>query len=171
MDRVFVALGSNLGNRLAMLQSALGALERLTGLGVRSVSPVYETEPVGNKNQPQFLNAVIELHSRLSAEDLLLKLKEIERSVGRTPSEKWGPREIDIDLVYYDDLVIDGPALVLPHPEVVRRRFVLTPLADIAPEFVDPVRKRMVRDLLSDCPDESSVSKISAVLNPFLLES
>jgi 2-amino-4-hydroxy-6-hydroxymethyldihydropteridine diphosphokinase len=171
MDRVFVALGSNLGNRLVMLQSALRALEKVSTLKVRSVSPVYETEPVGNRNQPQFLNAVIEIQTTLSAGDLLLKLKEIERSVGRTPSEKWGPREIDMDLVYCGDLVVDSAALVVPHPEVARRRFVLTPLADIAPEFVDPVRKRTIRELLLDCPDASSVSKSSTAIHPSLLEN
>ena len=166
MERVFIAIGSNLGDRLVFLQSAVHKLQRIPGLDLRSVSPVYETEPVGNKNQPHFLNAVVEFATTLTAEGLLTNLKEVERLVGRTPSERWGPREIDLDLIYANGLVINTPQLVVPHPELDRRKFVLVPLADIAADFQDPLRKRTVRDLLRDCPDTSSLSKTSFTIKP-----
>jgi 2-amino-4-hydroxy-6-hydroxymethyldihydropteridine diphosphokinase len=171
MGRVFVALGSNIGDRLGFLQKAMDALGSARGFKVRRVSSVYETEPVGKKDQPQFLNAAVELHSLMSPQDVLVTLKQIERAVGRTPSERWGPREIDLDLIYVQDLVIDRPELVLPHPEVASRRFVLTPLAEIAPEFVDPLRKRSLRKLLSSCPDPSSVIKISSTIHTSAVEN
>lgn len=171
MGRVFVALGSNIGDRLGFIQKTINALGRAPGLEVRSVSSVYETEPVGKKDQPQFLNAAVELNSLKSPEDVLVILKQIERAVGRTPSERWGPREIDLDLIYVEDLVIDGPELKLPHPEVANRRFVLMPLAEIAPEFVDPLRNRSVRELLLSCPDPNSVSKTSSTIYTSAVEN
>jgi 2-amino-4-hydroxy-6-hydroxymethyldihydropteridine diphosphokinase len=171
MGRVFVALGSNIGDRLGFLQRSLDALGRAPGFEVRSVSAVYETEPVGKKDQPQFLNAAVELSSLKSPAGVLVDLKQIEQSVGRTPSERWGPREIDLDLIYVQDLVIDGPELILPHPEVANRRFVLTPLAEIAPEFVDPLQNRSMRELLLSCPDPNSVIKISSTIHTSAVEN
>jgi 2-amino-4-hydroxy-6-hydroxymethyldihydropteridine diphosphokinase len=171
MDRVFVALGSNIGDRLGFLQKAIDAIGSFPGFGVRKVSSVYETEPVGKRDQPPFLNAAAELDSQLSPEDVLANLKQIERAVGRTPSERWGPREIDLDLIYVQDLVINGIELVLPHPEVAARRFVLTPLAEIAPEFLDPLRNRSLRELLLSCPDPNSVIKTSSTIRMSALEN
>jgi len=171
MGRVFIALGSNIGDRLGFLQKAMDALGSAPGFKVRRVSSVYETEPVGKKDQPQFLNAAVELDSPMSPEDALVNLKQIERAVGRTPSERWGPREIDLDLIYVQDLVVNGPGLVLPHPEVASRRFVLTPLAEIAPEFVDPLRKRSLSELLASCPDPNSVVKISPTIHTSAVEN
>jgi len=171
MRRCFVALGSNIGDRLGFLQRAMDALGSAPGFRVRRVSSVYETEPVGNKDQPQFLNAAVELDSLMSPQDALLNLKQIERAVGRSPSERWGPREIDLDLIYVQDLVANGPELVLPHPEVASRRFVLTPLAEIAPEFVDPLRKRSLSELLASCPDPNSVVKISSTIHTSAVEN
>lgn len=171
MGRIFVALGSNIGDRLGFLQKAMDALGSAPGFKVRRVSSVYETEPVGKKEQPQFLNAAVELNSLMSPEDVLVTLKQIERAVGRTPSERWGPREIDLDLIYVQDLVIDGPELVLPHPEVDSRKFVLTPLAEIAPEFLDPLRNRSLRELLLSCPDPNSVIKISSAIHTSAVEN
>lgn len=165
MGRILVSLGSNLGERLGFLQMAVDALGNAGSFRVKAVSPVYETEPVGKKDQPQFLNAAMELESLLSPDSILVALKQIERRVGRTPSQKWGPREIDLDLIYIGDLVVTSPLLTLPHPEVVGRRFVLTPLADIAPGFVDPVQKRTLRDLLAGCPDVCEVHKTSLIIH------
>jgi len=165
MGRVFVSLGSNIGDRLGFLQKAVDALGNASGFKLKSASPVYETEPVGKKNQPRFLNAAVELESLLSPDSILVNLKQVERAVGRTPSQKWGPREIDLDLIYVEDLVVKSPMLTLPHPEVAARRFVLTPLAEIAPDFVDPLRKRPLRDLLSSCPDVCEVVKTSSVIH------
>jgi 2-amino-4-hydroxy-6-hydroxymethyldihydropteridine diphosphokinase len=165
MGRVFVSSGSNIGDRLGFLQKAVDALGNAGGFKVKAVSPVYETEPVGKKDQPQFLNAAVELESLLSPDSILVNLKQIERVVGRTPSQKWGPREIDLDLIYIGNLVVKSPMLTLPHPEVAGRRFVLTPLTDIAPDFVDPLRKRTLRELLSSCPDVCDVAKTTFMLH------
>ena len=159
MHRVLVGLGSNVGNRLEFLQRAIDELGRTPGVVIRSISSVYETEPVGKKDQPQFLNAAIELHCSLSAAQLYGRLKDIERTIGRTPSERWGPREIDLDLLYFDDAVIESSSFIVPHRESSNRRFVLVPLSEIAGEFVDPVRMQSIRTLLESCPDHSEVIK------------
>jgi len=171
MGRLFVALGSNLGDRLQFLRRAVDALGSEGGFRVASISSVYETEPVGKKDQPKFLNAAVELSSLLSPDSVLVKLKHIEEAVGRTPSEKWGPREIDLDLIYFGDLVVNSPSLVLPHPEVDKRRFVLTPLVEIAPDFVDPLRACTLGKMLEACPDTASVSRISSSINPSAVEN
>lgn len=171
MNRVFVGLGSNMGDRLGFLQKAVKALEDAPGLTLRSVSSVYETEPVGKKDQPQFLNAVVELSCSMAARECLAKLKETEHTIGRTPSERWGPREIDLDLLYFHDTIIDGPHLAVPHPGVAQRRFVLEPLAEIAADFIDPVRGRSIRELLESCTDVSSVVKTQSAIHSTALES
>ncbi|MCU0607162.1 MAG: 2-amino-4-hydroxy-6-hydroxymethyldihydropteridine diphosphokinase [Candidatus Edwardsbacteria bacterium] len=148
-ERVFVGLGSNLGNRLGNLRGALAAISEIPGLSVAAVSPLYETEPVGNRDQPQFVNAVIEVDCRLSPAELLAALQRIERRMGRVNPVKWGPRVIDLDLLYYGERVLRAEGLVLPHPEAARRAFVLEPLAGIAPGFTDPVERRTVRELLA----------------------
>ena len=165
MARVLVSIGSNLGDRLSFLQTAVDALGRVPGFRVRNVSSVYETEPVGKKDQPRFMNAAVEIESLLSPDSLLVDLKQIERRVGRTPSEKWGPREIDLDLIYVGEMMIQSPALNLPHPEAHERRFVLTPLAEIAPDFIDPLRKQSLHDLLLCCSDGCEVVKTSSVIH------
>ncbi|MGH2731339.1 MAG: 2-amino-4-hydroxy-6-hydroxymethyldihydropteridine diphosphokinase [Actinomycetota bacterium] len=131
MTAAFIGLGSNLGDRMRYLELALGALEA-RGLNVVAVSSVYETEPIGPL-QPDFLNAACRVETELSPEDLLGTLKSIEAALGRTPRQRWGPREIDLDLLLYGDEVIDRPGLSVPHPELTHRPFVLTPLAEIAP--------------------------------------
>jgi 2-amino-4-hydroxy-6-hydroxymethyldihydropteridine diphosphokinase len=164
MERVLVSIGSNIGDRLDFLQKAVDELGKVTGVTLRSVSSVYETEPVGKKDQPPFFNAALELASSIPAAQVLAALKEVERKVGRTPSERWGPREIDLDLIYVGALVAEEGRLVLPHREAANRRFVLTPLAEIAPEFVDPVRKVTLKDLLDSCSDSNSVVRISSTI-------
>jgi 2-amino-4-hydroxy-6-hydroxymethyldihydropteridine diphosphokinase len=164
MDRVLVSIGSNIGDRLRFLQNAVDELGKVPGISVRSVSSVYETEPVGKKDQPPFFNAALELASTITAAQVLAALKEIERKVGRTPSVRWGPREIDLDLIYAGATIAEEGRLVLPHREAVHRRFVMTPLAEIAPEFVDPVRKMTLKELLLSCPDSNSVVRITATI-------
>jgi 2-amino-4-hydroxy-6-hydroxymethyldihydropteridine diphosphokinase len=165
MALVLVSIGSNLGDRCGFLQRAVNLLAETPGLRLRSVSSVYETEPVGKKDQPQFFNAGIGIESLLSPDSLLVNLKHIEGVVGRRPSERWGPREIDLDLIYVGALVSKSPLLTLPHPEAAGRRFVLTPLAEIAPDFVDPLRHRTLRELLSDCPDRCTVAKTALAIH------
>ncbi len=171
MGQILLSIGSNMGDRLGFLQGAVDALANAGGFKLTAISPVYETEPVGKKDQPQFLNAAVELESRLSPDSLLVNLKQIEGRIGRTPSQKWGPREIDLDLIYVGDLVVNSPMLTLPHPGVADRRFVLAPLADIAPDFVDPLRKRTVCEMLSICSDMSKVMKTASVIHLSAVEN
>ena len=171
MHRVLIGLGSNVGDRLGFLQKAMGELERTQGISVASISSVYETEPVGKKNQPRFLNAAVELSCSISASKLYERMKEIERLIGRTPTERWGPREIDLDLLYYDDEVLESPMFVVPHRESSNRRFVLVPLSEIAADFVDPAKKCSVRSLLENCPDTCEVLKTPFHLHSSALEA
>lgn len=135
--RVFVGLGSNLGDRLAYLKAAVSALRTTAGIEGLRTSSVYETDPVGPE-QPLFLNAVAEMRTTLAPRELLTRLKGIEAEVGRTPTEEWGPREVDLDLLLYGDEVIDEGDLEVPHPEMTARAFVLVPLLEIDRDLVIP---------------------------------
>lgn len=171
MARVFVGLGSNRGDRHRFLTEAVRALQNLPGWSVERVSSVYETEPVGIKNQPFFLNIVAECSCEKEAEEILAALKETERKIGRIPSERWGPREIDLDLLYVGSEVREGRAFRLPHPERTERKFVLVPLTEIAPEFIDPLCKCTVRELLERCTDTNAVQKSTQAILLTPLES
>jgi 2-amino-4-hydroxy-6-hydroxymethyldihydropteridine diphosphokinase len=143
----YIGLGANLGDREGNLREAL---ERLAELGPLRVSSFRETDPVGVTDQPRFVNAVAELETDLSARDLLARLLEVERELGRDRSgeERWGPRTIDLDLLLYGDEVIDEPGLTVPHPRLAERRFVLEPLHELDPGLVLP-DGRAVGDLLA----------------------
>lgn len=132
-ERVFVGVGSNVGRRLVFLQRAVRALRRTPGVNVCRVSPVYETSPVGPR-QRDFLNAVLELRSSVGPAELLRRMKEIESVLGRRRRQRWGPREIDLDLLFFGDRRSRG-TLQLPHPRWKERKFVVWPLSDIAPTF------------------------------------
>ena len=139
-------MGTNLGDRLSNLRAAIAALAPdIQGL---VESPVYETEPWGYADQPPFLNMVLRAATDLSPRDLLGRLKGIESTLGRVPSFRNGPRLIDLDILFYDDIILDTPPLVIPHPRLHKRAFVLIPLAQIAPGLVHPVLGLSVAQLL-----------------------
>jgi 2-amino-4-hydroxy-6-hydroxymethyldihydropteridine diphosphokinase len=141
VTRAFVALGSNLGDREATIVSAVASLGAVEGVRVVHVSPLRETDPVGYEEQPQFLNGVVELETDLPPRLLLARLLRIERDHGRTrgPDQPpLGPRTLDLDLLLYGDAVVNEAGLQVPHPRMHERRFVLEPLADLAPEAVVP---------------------------------
>ena len=135
MPQVFLAIGSNVGDRMAHLARAVEALRRLGS--IEAGSPIYETAPVGGPDQDPYFNAVVKLKSDLSPRSLLARLLEIEKDAGRVRDERWGPRTLDLDILVYDDNTIDEPGLTVPHPEMRNRRFVLMPLADVAPGLRD----------------------------------
>jgi 2-amino-4-hydroxy-6-hydroxymethyldihydropteridine diphosphokinase len=133
MARAFLGLGSNLGDRAAQLRTAVAALE-----SVVAVSPVYETDPVGGPEQGPYLNLVVELDTALDARGLLEVCRRLETAAGRVRTERWGPRSLDVDVLWVAGGAVDEPDLQVPHPRMHERRFVLAPLADLAPDLVDP---------------------------------
>lgn len=139
--RAFIGLGSNVGDRLEHLRRALAAMEE-KGLQVLRTSSIYETAPVGPP-QPLFLNAVCAVETSLPPLRLLAVLKEVEAEVGRAPGERWGPREIDLDLLLYGDETVAGPGLTVPHPRLTERAFVLVPLLEIEPDATLPSGQRL----------------------------
>lgn len=145
--RMYLSMGSNEGDRAGNLRAAWNALDRLDGVHVVRVSRVYETEPVGVVEQPLFLNVAAEIETDLGPLELLKAVKGIERRLGRVPSERWGPRLIDIDIILCGECQMDSQELTLPHKEFRRRAFVLAPLAEIAPDARDPVTGTTVREL------------------------
>lgn len=156
---VFIGLGSNVGERQLFLNAAAQALKSLPDTKVIWYSSVYESDPYGNTDQPKFLNAVGEIETSLDPPQLLDAIKEIEKQVGRTAAERWGPREIDLDILLYDGLVFRDERVTVPHPEFEKRKFVLVPLREIAPDLVHPVSGMTVNELAESCPDHSRVVK------------
>ena len=146
--RAVLALGSNQGDRLAMLQGAVDALADTPGLTVLAVSPVYETDPVGGPEQPDYLNAVVLVEGALSPRALLERALAVEEAFARVRDVRWGPRTLDVDLVAVGDLRVDEPDLVVPHPRAAERAFVLVPWLDVDPEAALPGAGR-VADLLA----------------------
>jgi len=154
---VYFGLGSNLGNRQDNLNKALEFLSHR--LQIKRVSSVYDTEPVGNINQPRFLNLACQVYTGLAPMELLILAKGIESKLGRTFGAVNAPRPIDIDILFYGDQVIETPKLIIPHPRLAERAFVLIPLAEIAPDLVHPVSGKTVRELLEAVTEKQGVFK------------
>jgi 2-amino-4-hydroxy-6-hydroxymethyldihydropteridine diphosphokinase len=148
MAVVYVAIGSNLGKRIATLELALGRMVVGGKIVLVDKSPYYETAPEGLKDQPPFVNAVLRLQTDLTPRELLHRLQGIEESLGRRRGIRWGPRTIDLDLLLYDDIILKEESLEIPHPRMHERRFVLEPLCDIAPEVMHPLLKKTAKELL-----------------------
>jgi len=149
MAEAYIGIGSNLGNRKQNCEKAISLLteNRIT---VLKRSTMLETEPWGIKDQPKFINMAIKIDTILEPEDLLNLLKEIESAVGRTQTFRWGPRIIDIDILLYDNLILNTNNVQIPHPGIKDRDFVLRPLAEIAPDKIHPVFRKSIKELLSE---------------------
>jgi 2-amino-4-hydroxy-6-hydroxymethyldihydropteridine diphosphokinase len=144
---VYLALGSNVGNRLENLKETIAALP--PQMTVKEKSPVYETPPWGYEDQPKFFNQVLKVQTYLEPEPLLKHIKRLEVALGRKVSFQNGPRLIDIDILLYDDRVLDTPLLTIPHPRMHERGFVLLPMMDIAPDLVHPITGKSVREMIA----------------------
>ena len=158
-DLIFILLGSNLGDRHSNLNYARLEIGRLIGK-IITTSSIYKTAAWGQMEQPDFYNQVIEIRSALSPEKMLSIVKNIEKKAGRVREEKWGPRIIDIDILFYGDYIIASDTLVIPHPHIPDRRFTLLPLAEIAYDFIHPVNKKSVNQMLDACTDKLAVEKL-----------
>jgi len=159
--KVYLLLGSNLGDRTQLIQGAILKIDQQVG-EVFSRSSFYETAAWGKEDQPSFLNVAIGIETRLSPLDVLAKVLQIEQELGRIRYEKWGSRLIDIDVILYDDLVVDEKDILqVPHPQMQNRKFVLEPLAEIAPDYLHPVLEKTVSELLQNLTDNLTVSKIN----------
>ena len=152
----YLSCGSNMGDRIANLKSAIRDL-RAGSIVVRRISSVYETEPVGLREQPWFMNIALEIETSLTPHEMLAGCQKIEAAHGRIRSFTGAPRPLDLDILLFDNLIIDEPSLQIPHPRMAERRFVLEPLVQIGPEVRHPVLGKTICALLAACPDPSKV--------------
>ncbi len=153
MSIIYIGLGTNLGNREANLELAIKLLA--PEIRLRKVAPTYETEPMYRLGQPRFMNTVVSAETDLSPEEVLTKFKAVEKSMGRQKGERNGPRVIDLDILFYDDLVMDTPMLTIPHARMHERAFVLAPLSRIAGGMMHPRLKKTINQLKSELGDFS----------------
>ena len=144
---VYIGLGANLGKGLDALRSAVTSLEETGLVEVQRASSIYKTTPIGDIEQDDFFNAVIGVDTQLSPRGLLALMLETEQQFGRERTIRWGPRILDLDLLFFGDVIEDMPGLLVPHPEILNRGFVLVPMVEIAPDFVHPVLKQTTREL------------------------
>jgi 2-amino-4-hydroxy-6-hydroxymethyldihydropteridine diphosphokinase len=163
--KAYIGLGSNLGEREAQIRLALDDLARLPETRLVRASSLYDSEPVGDVDQPNFLNAVAELETELTARQLLWNLQLIERRLGRTRTRRWGPRTIDLDLLLFGPEVVDEPDLQVPHPELARRSFVMVPLVELDPMLVHPVTGETLVALLTSLKTRPPVKRGTRLLN------
>ena len=158
MNQTYILTGGNQGDRLEQLAIALKEIKTLGT--IRAVSGIYETAAWGKTDQPDFLNQVIHLETEQRPQQLMDSLLQIEAKMGRQRTEKYDPRTIDLDILYFNDEIIDEPGLMIPHPRLQLRRFVLEPLYEIAPNLIHPVFGKTTYQLLLDCPDPLPVKRL-----------
>jgi 2-amino-4-hydroxy-6-hydroxymethyldihydropteridine diphosphokinase len=156
-NQIYIGLGSNLGDRLSNFKKALQKISCLPATKVKTISSIYETEPIGYLSQDNFLNMVVEISTSLDPESFLFQIQKIEHELGRIRKVRWGPRTIDIDILYWGAKIFRTDLLQIPHSEIENRRFVLMPLNEIAPNFKSPPRFQRICVLLENVQDNSRV--------------
>ena len=160
--KALIGVGSNLGLAVENCEKAISLLNNSEFIQVTAYSSLYQSEPVGKKDQPWFVNGAVEVSTSLTPEELLQHLLDIEHQFGRKRKEKWGPRIIDLDLLDYDGKIFNSETLTLPHPEMTQRRFVLEPLSEIAGSTIHPLEKKTILDLLKELPQKQLVKKLES---------
>ena len=156
MNTVYIQLGSNIGERESFITKSMHKVEADIGK-IITASSIFETTAWGNENQNNFLNSVIEIKTPFDAFTILQKSQEIENNLGRERSDKWGERTIDIDILFYNNKIINTKELTIPHPLIQKRKFVLVPLSEIAPSYKHPILRKNISTLLSECKDTQKV--------------
>lgn len=162
MKEVYIGLGSNMGDRIAHVRRALSELDREPHISVSRVSSLFLTAPQGDEHQAWFVNAVAEVDTSLPPSRLLLRLQSLENRMGRKRTRHWGPRNIDLDLLFFGGQILDEPDLTLPHPRAAERRFVMAPLAELAPVGVHPILRKTFGELLRRLGDEQPITPIGS---------
>ncbi len=165
-NNIFLGLGSNVGERIDFLRKAIHRIDKDDFCSVEKISSVYETKPYGVKEQDNFFNVVIQINSSYSLSDLFQRIKLLEKEIGKMKLYRWGPREIDIDILFFDDLIYSDGKLNIPHKDFLNREFVLEPMKEIAPEFIHPAVKKKISDL-----DKAEEKLIINKYNPDLLKT
>lgn len=158
--KAYIGIGSNIGDKTANCKKAIELLKENPQIKAAKISSFYETEPVGYKEQEWFVNCAVEIETDLNPQELILLCQTIESKLGRKRKIKYGPRIIDLDILLYNNDIIDTTELKIPHPEMHKRSFVLKPLSDIAPDAVHPVLKKTIEKLLNNLTEESAINKI-----------
>lgn len=158
LHEVYISLGSNIGDKKSNLQKAIALIS--IKCEVVAQSSLYETAPWGNINQDNFVNQVIYLKTLYSPKNLMTFLLAVESEMGRIREDKWGPRTIDLDILFYDDVIIDEEKLKVPHPQISARKFILTPMAELSQSLIHPVLNKTINSLLAECSDNSEVKLI-----------
>jgi len=158
MNKVYIGIGSNLGDREKNIKEAISLINAYSSINVVKISSIYETEPVGFKEQNWFLNLVIEVETTFLPQELLAILKQVEAKLGKKIERKWGPRTIDLDILLFNDIILELPDLQIPHKLMHKRTFVLVPFAQIAPNVKHPVLNKTIQELLGLVRDNSIIA-------------
>ena len=156
----YIAIGSNIGNPYQNCTEAIHKISNNDSIKIISKSSFYQTSPIGGVEQDWFINCAIKINTSLTSDSLLFNLLNIESVMGRIRGGKWGPRLIDLDLLFYDSLISNKKKLTIPHPEIQKRNFVLMPLSDIAENLIHPVLKKTIGDLLKESTDNAAVNRL-----------
>ncbi|HEX9250758.1 MAG TPA: 2-amino-4-hydroxy-6-hydroxymethyldihydropteridine diphosphokinase [Ignavibacteriaceae bacterium] len=164
LNIAFVGIGTNEGNKISNIKSAIGLISSLKNCKIEKISSVYETLPFGDIKQDNFLNAVIKISTAFNPQELFAELKNIEQKLGRIVREKWGPREIDLDILFFNDLIFSDEIITLPHKGIIYRDFVLIPLIEIEPDLIHPVFNKKIVDFVLDLKTKNIINKLSEPL-------